>query len=79
MTRIHEVVNREYPNCDFHLPSPESIDISKLGHGGVITIDTCNFAQKTRRILVDNVGGRFYEIDCMHHFRNVWFDGVKKL
>ena len=50
--RLHEVVNREYPNCNFDLPSPKSIDIGKLGQGGVITTDTCNSAQKTRQILV---------------------------
>ena len=78
LKRLHEVVNREFPNLDFSLPSPESIDISKLGHGGAITTDTCNSAQKTRRILVDNVGGRVHEMDCMHHLRNVWFNGVEK-
>ena len=76
--RLHEVVNNEYPNGNFDLPLPESINISKLGHGGAVTTDTCNSAQKTRRILVDNVGGRVHEMDCMHHLRNVWLNGVAK-
>ena len=76
--RLNKIVNNEYPNGNFDLPLPESINISKLGHGGAITTDTCNSAQKTRRILVDNVGGRVHEMDCMHHLRNVWFHGVEK-
>ncbi len=39
--------------------------------------DTCNTAQKVRRILVDRITGT-YELDCMNHLRNEWFGNVKK-
>ena len=59
------------------VPSPAGIDISKLGDGGVIMTDTCNTAQKVRRILVDRIAST-YELDCMNHLRNVWFGNVEK-
>ena len=62
----------------FHLvPSPAGIDTSKLGGGGVIMTDTCNTAQKVRRINVDQIAGT-YELDCMNHLRNVWFGNIEK-
>jgi hypothetical protein len=57
------------------VPSPAGIDTSKLGNGGVIMTDTCNTAQKVRRILVDRIAST-YELDCMNHLRNVWFGNV---
>jgi len=39
--------------------------------------DTCNTAQKVRRILLDWIAGT-YELDCMNHLRNVWFGNVDK-
>ena len=39
--------------------------------------DTCNTAQKVRRILVDRIAGT-YELDCMNHLQNVWFGNVEK-
>jgi hypothetical protein len=59
------------------VPSPAGIDISKLGNGGVIMTDTCNTAQKVRRILVDQIADA-YELDCMNHLRNVWLGNVEK-
>ena len=59
------------------VPSPAGIDTSKLGGGGVIMTDTCNTAQKVRRIIVDQIAGT-YKLDCMNHLRNVWFGNVEK-
>ena len=59
------------------IPPSDSISTEKLSHGGTITTDTCNGAQKLRRIIVEKVGGMF-EFDCMNHLRNVWFGGVEK-
>ena len=70
---MHELCPHELE----HLPLESEVDISKLGHGGVITTDTCNAAQKTRRILVERIGGDTHEMDCMHHLRNVWFSGIE--
>ena len=75
---MREVINRVFPDCNYPIPSSASIDIKKLGHGGALTTDTCNAARKTRRILVEKVGGTVHEIDCFHHLRNVWFNGVEK-
>ena len=33
---------------------------------------------KTRRILVERIEGTIHEMDCMHHLRNVWLEGVEK-
>lgn len=59
------------------IPLPAQIDIQKLGHGGVITTDTCNQAQKVRRILCEIVVGAL-DYDCMNHLRNVWFGSMEK-
>eukprot|EP00956_Cyclotella_meneghiniana_P023299 scaffold45195_cov78-Cyclotella_meneghiniana.AAC.1 len=39
--------------------------------------DTCNGAQKVRRILVDRIDGAT-DLDCMNHLRNVWIGGMEK-
>ena len=78
LSRLIHVVNREFPNYVHSLPSPDEIDIVKLGKGGAITTDTCNAAMKTRRILVKRIGGTVHEMDCMHHLRNVHLKGVEK-
>jgi len=59
------------------IPLPEQIEIQKLRHGGVITTDTCNQAQKVPRLLCQLVDGAL-DFDCMNHLRNVWFGGMEK-
>lgn len=76
-----EVTAREFPNRPDllqQIPDPDLISIDKLGENGVITKDTCNAAQKTRRILVKTIKGTAHEMDCMHHLRCVWINGVAK-
>jgi hypothetical protein len=77
LQRLVDVVNTKCPEKSALLPSPDDIDINKLGDGGVVMTDTCNGAQKLRRILVSIVEGA-YDLDCMNHLRNVWFGGVEK-
>ena len=78
LTRLADVMHVVCPENIVHLvPSPAGIDISKLGNGGVIMTDTCNTAQKVRRILVDQIADA-YELDCMNHLRNVWLGNVEK-
>ena len=60
------------------IPSPDSIDINKLGDGGTITTDTCNGARKVRRLLVKAIEGCINGKDCRQHLRNVWINGVAK-
>ena len=67
-----------YPDDDNSdlVPSPDEIDTAKLSKG-VINTDTCNAAQKFRRILVEHIPGA-YEYDCMHHLRNIWVGSAEK-
>ena len=54
LRRCREITIREFPNRPdllLMIPNPDSIDIKKLSDGAINT-DTCNSAQKTRRILV---------------------------
>ena len=55
-----------YPDDDNSdlVPSPDEIDTAKLSKG-VINTDTCNAAQKFRRILVQNIPGA-YEYDSLY-------------
>ena len=77
LLRLHEVMDKRFPGNPHSIPLPAQIDIQKLGHGGVITTDTCNQAQKVRRILCEIVVGAL-DYDCMNHLRNVWFGSMEK-
>ena len=70
-------MDKRFPGNPHSIPLPAQIDIQKLGHGGVITTDTCNQAQKVRRILCEIVVGAL-DYDCMNHLRNVWFGSMEK-
>ncbi len=53
-------------------------NIMKLGvHAWLIMTDSCNAAQKARRLLQHKIGGVVYELDCHHHLRNVWIKGME--
>ena len=45
------------------ITDPYSINIDKLGDGVTITTDTCNVAQKVRRLLVEYINGTVNEQD----------------
>ena len=40
--------------------------------------DSCNAAQKARRLLQHKIGGNIFELDCHHHLRNVWIKGMEQ-
>ena len=73
---VIEELKIDHPDKVDLIPSPDGIDMSKLGEEGVIMTDTCNTAQKIRRILVGEVAA--YDLDCMNHLRNVWFGNMEK-
>ncbi len=61
------------------IPSPDGIDIEKLGHhAGVIMTESCNAAQKARHLLQHKIGSNILELDCYHHLRNVWIKGMEE-
>ena len=81
LKRWKEVTMREFPDRPdilLLIPDPDSINIDKLGDGVTITTDTCNAAQKVRRMLVDYTNGTVNKKDFMQHLRNVWINGVAK-
>jgi hypothetical protein len=61
------------------MPSMDGTDIKKLDQQGLIMTDSCNAAQKARRLLQHVIGGIVFELDCHHHLRNVWIKGMEKL
>ena len=79
-----EVTARDFPNRPDLLqmiPTPNGIDIAKLGDCGALSSETCTSARKTRRILVELIekqDGIIYELDCVQHLRYVWFNGAAK-
>ena len=77
LERLIDVVRAKYPDKVHLIPTPDSISIDKLGNDGVVITDTCNGAQKLRRILVDRIDGA-HDMDCMNHLRNVWIGGMEK-
>ncbi len=66
------------PELHESIPSPDGIDIKKLGQHGLIMTDSCNAAQKARRLLQHKIGGNIFELNCHHHLRNVWIKGIEK-
>ena len=74
-----EIVPWDCPDLIEMLPSPDEINITKLGvHAGLIMTDSCNAAQKARHLLQHKIGGVVYELDCHHYLlRNVWIKGME--
>ena len=77
LSNLREVVIQNSPSDGDLVPPESEIDPKKLSSGANVITDTCNAAQKLRRILVDTIGG-CYEYDCMHHLRNIWFGNMEK-
>jgi hypothetical protein len=77
LNRVREVLDEVSPGNSLQIPSADGIDVEKLSRGGTITTDTCNTAQKLRRILIDAIP-RAFDFDCMHHLRNIWFGNMEK-
>ena len=78
MQILREVIDDKFPGNSHLVPSEDTIDTSKLGHGATVTTDTCNAAQKLRRILSGLIPGVCYKYDYMHHICNVWFGSMEK-
>ena len=72
------MIQRDCQDLIEMVPSPDSIDITKLGKQGLIMTDSCNAAQKARHLLQYAIGGMVHEFDCHHHLRNVWIKGMEK-
>ena len=81
LTRWRDITNIDFfstPDLLDMIPQPDRSNIDKLGKGGTITTDTCNAAQKVRRLLVEHINGHVNEQDFMQHIMNVWINGVAK-
>ena len=78
LQRLHKIAFTNYPELVDSIPSPDGIDITKLHEHGMIMMDSCNVAQKARRLLQHQIGGDIFEMDCHHHLRNVWIKGMEK-
>ena len=51
LKRWADVCETKYPSYEHDIPKDICMNIGKLSCGGLITSDTCNAAQKTRRII----------------------------
>ena len=61
LMRLSEIVGRDCPGLIEMVPSPDNIDISKLGnHAGIIMTDSCNATQKARCLLQHKIGGNVH-------------------
>ena len=64
------------------IPTPNIIDIAKLGNGWDLSSDTCNSVLKAHRILVQFIEKQYgivHEVDCVQHLHCVWFNGDAKV
>ena len=79
LMRLSEMVGRDCPDLKEMVPSPDNIDISKLGnHAGIIMTDSCNATQKARHLLQHKIGGNAHVLDCYHHLYNVLIKGMEQ-
>ena len=78
LERIKQVVLHDNSQLYESIPSPDGIDIKKLGQNGLIMTDSCNAAQKARCLLQYEIGGMVCKFDCHHHLCNVWIKGLEK-
>ena len=46
LQRWSDTINKIFPTYKHAIPLASATDIGKLGYGGAIKSDTCNFAQK---------------------------------
>jgi hypothetical protein len=76
--RLQQIVLHDYQQLYQLIPSLDGIDIKKLGQHSLIMTDSCNAAQKVRRLLQYQIGGSVIELDCYHHLRNIWIKGMEK-
>ena len=63
------------------IPTPNSIDIAKLGNIGALSSETCNLKKKALRIIVKFIEKQDViscEVDCVQHLCYVWFNGSAK-
>jgi hypothetical protein len=65
------------PELNETIPSPDGIEIKKLGQHGLIMTDSCNSAQKARRLFQLKIGCIIFKFDCHHHLRNIWIKGME--
>jgi hypothetical protein len=77
LLRLREIVLRDRPELHETIPSPDGINIKKLGQHGLIMTDSCNAAQKARRLFQLKIGGIIFKFDCHHLLRNVWIKGME--
>ena len=66
LLRLIEELKEKCPDSVESIPTPDGIDVNKLGDGGVVMTDTCNAAQKIRCILLEHIDGAL-DLDCMNH------------
>ena len=78
LQRLHDIALTNFPELVDLIPSPDGINITKLREHDVIMTDSCNAAQKARRLLRHQIGGYLFEMDCNHHLQNIWIKGMEK-
>jgi hypothetical protein len=60
LQHLEEIVLRDCPELHESIPSPDGIDIKIFGQHGLIMTDSCNAAQKARRLLQHKIGGNIF-------------------
>ncbi len=60
LERLQQIVFCDCQQLYELMPSSDGIDIKKLGQHGFITTDSCNAAQKARRLLQYQIGGSVF-------------------
>ena len=65
LQRLLEVVQCNYPDLIGTLPSPDGINIQKLGDNGLIMTDSCNAAQKARRLMQHMIQGTLWPLTAI--------------
>ena len=91
LQRSTELLEYSYPSYQHNIPDPSSMNISKLGNGGALTLSICNGESKTSRLIVeksyeatedlgkdnsDNI--HVLDVDCWNHLRNLRLGSMTK-
>jgi hypothetical protein len=77
MLQLCEIVLRDCLELYEIIPSPDGINIKKLGQHGLIMTNSCNAGQKARRLLQLKIGGIIFKFERHHHLQNVWVKGME--
>ena len=79
---MRDVVQADFPELLYLLPTVDDITLDKFENGSVVMTDTCNTAKLLNSFVAEKIpdatGKVIHSVLCFNHLRNVWVKNVLK-